>query len=84
MVTVAIGAWSARADDALYRGLGERVNLVRIVDYATDLWLVDRRIKDTFDNLNIERVKSRLVDQLCCSPPRAETQPGVPLEAADE
>src|SRR5437016_6273019 len=34
MVTAAIGAWSARADDTLYRGLGERVNLVRIVDDA--------------------------------------------------
>jgi len=65
MVTAAIGAWSARADDTLYRELGERVNLVRIVDYGTDLWLVDARIKDTFDNLNIERFKGRLVDQLC-------------------
>ena len=65
MLTAAIGAWSARADDTLYRGLGERVNLVRIIDYATDLWLIDARIKDTFDNLNIERFKGRLVDQLC-------------------
>jgi hemoglobin len=65
MVMAAIGAWSARADDTLYRELGERVNLVRIVDYATDLWLIDPRIKDTFDNLNIERFKGRLVDQLC-------------------
>ena len=65
MFTAAIGAWSARADDTLYRGLGERVNLVRIIDYATDLWLIDARIKDTFDNLNIERFKGRLVDQLC-------------------
>ena len=64
-MVMAIGAWSARADDTLYRELGERVNLVRIVDYGTDLWLVDARIKDTFDNLNIERFKGRLVDQLC-------------------
>ena len=65
IVTAAIGARSARADDTLYRDLGERVNLVKIVDYGTDLWLIDPRIKNTFDNLNIERFKSRLVDQLC-------------------
>jgi hemoglobin len=65
VVAAAIGAWSAHADDTLYRALGGRENLVRIVDYSTDLWLIDPRIKDTFDNLNIERFKRRLVDQLC-------------------
>ena len=60
-----LGTVQARADDSLYRAFGERDKLVRIVDDATDRWLADRRIKDTFDNLNIDRFKSRLVDQIC-------------------
>lgn len=49
----------------LYKAFGERPGLARIVDNATNRWLADARILDTFDNLNIERFKSRLVDQLC-------------------
>jgi hemoglobin len=55
----------ARADDALYRALGERVNLERIVDGAVARWIADPRIADTFDNLNLDRFKRRLTDQLC-------------------
>jgi hemoglobin len=65
LVMTAVGGAPARADDSLYRAFGERDKLVKIVDDATDRWLVDARIKDTFDNLNIDRFKSRLVDQLC-------------------
>ena len=53
------------AADSLYQDLGERANIVKFVDTATDEWLADDRIKDTFDNLNIERFKGRLVDQIC-------------------
>lgn len=69
LAAMAIAAWSiadrAHADDLLYRAFGERDGFVKIVDDATDRWLADDRIKDTFDNLNIPRFKDRLVDQLC-------------------
>jgi hemoglobin len=64
MVAALCGS-GARADDSLYHDLGERENIVKFVDIATNNWLTDERIKDTFDNLNIERFKGRLVDQLC-------------------
>jgi hemoglobin len=55
----------ARADDALYRDLGRRANLERIVDDATARWLADARIADMFGNLNLDRFRRRLTDQLC-------------------
>jgi len=55
----------AQADDALYRALGRRANLERIVDGAVARWVADPRIADTFDNLNLDRFKRRLTDQLC-------------------
>lgn len=56
---------SAVADDSLYRAFGGRDNLAKIVDDATDRWVADERIKDTFDNINLVRFKNLLVDQLC-------------------
>ncbi len=56
---------SAYADDALYRSFGERTGLVSIIDDATNRWVEDDRIKDTFDNINLDRFKRLLVDQLC-------------------
>jgi len=53
------------ADDTLYRAFGERDGLVKIVADATDRWVADDRIKDTFDNINLDRFKKLLVDQLC-------------------
>ena len=55
----------ARADDALYRDFGERAGLERIIDDATDRWVADDRIKDTFDDINLDRLKRHLVDQFC-------------------
>src|SRR5277367_2265697 len=37
-----------RAADTLYQDLGERGTIVKFVDIATDKWLADDRIKDTF------------------------------------
>lgn len=54
-----------KLDVEYYRAFGERDGLVRIVDNATARWLADKRIAETFDNLNIDRFKARLVDQLC-------------------
>ena len=65
--TLAAGARAsfAAGDDALYRAFGQRDGLVKIVADATNRWVADDRIKDTFDNINLERFKNLLVDQLC-------------------
>ena len=55
----------ARADAALYASLGERPGIQRIVDDLAVLWLDDARIKEDFDNINMDHLKLRLVDQLC-------------------
>jgi hemoglobin len=67
LVATLLVAWgpAARADDSVYRDFGERAGLARIVDDATDRWVSDPRIKDTFDNINLERFKRLLVDQCC-------------------
>ncbi len=62
---IASGGPVAHADDSLYRGFGEREGLVRIIDDATNRWVSDDRIKDTFDDINLDRFKRLLVDQLC-------------------
>ena len=53
------------ADDSLYRDLGGREGISRIVDRLSDLYLTDDRIRLVFDNLNIERLKGMLTDQFC-------------------
>lgn len=53
------------AGDALYRDLGETAGIAKIIDAAMDNFLTDPRIKDEFDNINIERLKGRLVDHFC-------------------
>jgi hemoglobin len=63
LATALIGP--ARADAALYGSLGERPGIQRIVDALALLWLDDARIKDDFDNINMDHLKLRLVDQLC-------------------
>jgi hemoglobin len=53
------------ADDSLYRDLGEKAGITKIIDAAMENFLADPRIKDEFDNINIERLKGRLVDHFC-------------------
>jgi hemoglobin len=62
---VILGSEGWATDDSLYRDFGGKDGLVKIVDAATDQWLADPRIKDTFDDINLDRFKGRLVDQLC-------------------
>jgi len=61
----ALLAGAARADDPLYHDLGERPGIAKIVDDATANFLADDRIKQTFDDTNIDRFKGLLTDQLC-------------------
>ena len=53
------------ADDSLYRDLGETPGIAKIINAAMENFLSDSRIKDDFDNINIDRLKSRLVDHFC-------------------
>ena len=64
-VAAAAFASSAKAEDALYKDLGERPGIAKIVDDATANFLSDDRIKATFDNTNMDRFKVLLTDQLC-------------------
>lgn len=58
------GVSPARAD-TLYDALGGQPNLVRIVDALVHHCLADDRIKHTFDDTNIDRLKRLLVAQFC-------------------
>ncbi len=54
----------ARAD-TLYDALGGGDGLTCIVDRLFVLNLADPRIRDKFDNINIPRLKSRILDDFC-------------------
>jgi hemoglobin len=56
---------SARAKDTLYHDLGERPGIEKIANQMVDNALADDRIKHTFDESNIPRIRVMLTDQLC-------------------
>jgi hemoglobin len=58
-------AGAVATDDSLYRALGEMDGITKIVAITVDNWLADDRIKDDFDNINLDRLRERLVDQFC-------------------
>ena len=53
------------ADDGLYRDLGGTDTINKIAVEVVDIALTDERIKDTFADTNIDRLKTRLGQQLC-------------------
>jgi hemoglobin len=53
------------ADDALYKALGGRETIARFAAETIDLALADDRIKDTFSESNIPRIKEKLAEQFC-------------------
>jgi len=63
-VTASLGI-AAASEDPLYTSLGGREGIVAIVDQATANFLADGRIKNSFDNANIDQFKGLLTDQLC-------------------
>ncbi len=63
-----LAAWSGRpalADETLYQSLGGQAGVVHIVNESVALLLADDRVKDDFDNINLDRLRSRLTDQIC-------------------
>ncbi len=65
MASVLLVGSAAQADDTLYRDLGGSDGIVRLVDKAYDHILNDDRIKATFDDVAIPRVKHMISDQIC-------------------
>ena len=68
--TLAAGACAlscppASAGATLFADLGGSSGIERLVDEAVSLWLSDDRIKLDFDNINPDRLRSRLKSQLC-------------------
>ncbi|WP_411909947.1 group I truncated hemoglobin [Herbaspirillum frisingense] len=79
-------------DDSLYRALGGLPVLQKVVDDFMANMLADRRIKHTFAESNIERVKQKLVEQFCqlsgggciyTGDPMREVHQGLKLSNAD-
>lgn len=56
---------SALAADSLYDRMGQKEGLARISSLMIDISLQDDRIKDTFSESNIKRVKGLIADQFC-------------------
>lgn len=51
--------------DSLYERMGQKEGLDRIASRMIDISLQDDRIKDTFSESNIKRVKGLIADQFC-------------------
>ncbi len=52
-------------DDSLYRGLGERAGITRIVEGMLLNAARNPRISEHFQDIDIERLRDKLVEQLC-------------------
>ena len=61
----ALCAAPVRADDSLYKALGERDGISRIAATTVDLSAADPRINATFADINLNRLKRLLADQFC-------------------
>ena len=61
-LTLAAPAW---ADDTLFAQMGGQAGIDRFADKAVDNYLTDDRIKDTFAESNIDRLRAELKVQFC-------------------
>ena len=58
-------AMAQPADDAIYRVLGGKDGIQKIVDDLLTLELADPRIRDNFDGFDLSQIKQRLQEQFC-------------------
>jgi hemoglobin len=65
LVTSSITFSPAFADDSLYRDLGGKEGITKIVDAEMVRHLANPRIKAQFDNTNIDRLKEQIVIFIC-------------------
>jgi hemoglobin len=56
---------AASADDSLFRALGEKPGLTRLMDDFGPRLLADARMKPFFKDLNMPQLKDKLVEQIC-------------------
>jgi hemoglobin len=55
----------AQADDALFQSFGGKPGIDRLVDRFVDSLLADPRVKDSFKDSNLRRLRTQLKSQLC-------------------
>jgi hemoglobin len=55
----------AFAEDTLYADMGGKAGIDRMVDEVEKVYLTDPRIKDTFDESNLERLNLQLKSHFC-------------------
>jgi hemoglobin len=65
VVTFAVIHPARAADDAVYKGLGGKEGIKKIVDTFKPMVLADPRIKETFSDSDMTHVGMRLEEQLC-------------------
>lgn len=65
ILTLAACAQQPPKDDSLYRELGEQAGITRIVEGMLLNIAADPRIVRHFENIDIERLRDKLVEQIC-------------------
>lgn len=65
ILTLAACAQQPPQDDSLYRELGEQAGITRIVEGMLLNIAADPRIVRHFENIDIERLRDKLVEQIC-------------------
>ena len=65
VLTLAACAQQSPKDDSLYRELGEQAGITRIVEGMLLNIAADPRIVRHFENIDIERLRDKLVEQIC-------------------
>ena len=72
----------AAAQDTLYADMGGKAGIDRMVDEVEKVYLADPRIKDIFDESNMERLNVMLKDHFCMVAGGPCTYAGHSMEAA--
>jgi hemoglobin len=79
----ALGIGMAHADqDTLWQDMGGVDHIKKIASDTLDNFLADDRIKDTFSNSNIDRIREKLGEQFCVVAGGPCTYTGHSMEAA--
>ena len=65
VLTLAACAQQPPKDDSLYRELGEQAGITRIVEGMLLNIAADPRIVRHFENIDIERLRDKLMEQIC-------------------
>jgi len=65
VAVAALCAATPASAETVYQALGSGPGLTCIVGRLFELNLADPRIKDKFDNINVDRLKLRIADDLC-------------------